>query len=190
MSDKRERLVEAAGAVLHANGYEGTTLARVAERASVPLGNVYYYFKTKDELTSAVVDARLAEAQALIARIEAKAGASPLERLRAFVAAYESEGEVLATRGCPYGALSRDLAMHPGPLRARAGALFDAQIAWTAAQFKQLGPGGPKSAARARERATELLCAIQGACVVAVALRDAELLKSRLRAIARRLDAE
>jgi TetR/AcrR family transcriptional regulator, transcriptional repressor for nem operon len=32
-----------------AKGVERTTLADVAQAADVPVGNVYYYFKTKDE---------------------------------------------------------------------------------------------------------------------------------------------
>jgi TetR/AcrR family transcriptional repressor of nem operon len=42
---KRERLVAAATKMLHEQGVEKTTLADTAA-AAVPLGNVYYYFKT------------------------------------------------------------------------------------------------------------------------------------------------
>ena len=48
--DKRQRLVEGARLVLHQQGVEKTTLADIAQAADVPVGNVYYYFKTKDEL--------------------------------------------------------------------------------------------------------------------------------------------
>ena len=34
-----------------------TTLSQVAAAAEVPVGNIYYYFKTKDELVSAVITA-------------------------------------------------------------------------------------------------------------------------------------
>jgi TetR/AcrR family transcriptional regulator, transcriptional repressor for nem operon len=61
---KRERLVEGARDVLHAQGVERTTLADIAQAAGVPVGNVYYYFKTKDELVDAVVASRIAETQA------------------------------------------------------------------------------------------------------------------------------
>ena len=36
-------------------GIEKTTLADIAQAADVPVGNIYYYFKTKDELVRAVV---------------------------------------------------------------------------------------------------------------------------------------
>ena len=43
---KRARLVAAACQVLHEQGVERTTLADIALAAGVPVGNVYYYFKT------------------------------------------------------------------------------------------------------------------------------------------------
>jgi TetR/AcrR family transcriptional regulator, transcriptional repressor for nem operon len=38
-----------------------TSLAEIAQAADVPLGNVYYYFKSKDELIRAVVAAHIEE---------------------------------------------------------------------------------------------------------------------------------
>ena len=42
--------------VMHQQGVERTTIADIAQAADVPVGNVYYYFKTKDELIDAAVD--------------------------------------------------------------------------------------------------------------------------------------
>src|SRR6516165_3905370 len=47
---KRDRLIAAAVLLLHRHGVERTTLADIAKAADVPVGNVYYYFKTKDEV--------------------------------------------------------------------------------------------------------------------------------------------
>jgi AcrR family transcriptional regulator len=44
-------------AMLHEHSVEHTTLALVAAAADVPVGNIYYYFKSKDELLSAVIGA-------------------------------------------------------------------------------------------------------------------------------------
>ena len=43
--------------LLHQQGIERTTLADIAKAADVPPGNVYYYFKTKDEVIAAVIEA-------------------------------------------------------------------------------------------------------------------------------------
>lgn len=180
--DKRAQIVRAAGDVLHERGYEGMTLALVAAEAALPLGNLYYYFKTKEHLAAAVVDARVGELESLIARAEGAPGSSPLQRLRRFVAAFEVDAEQLVVHGCPYGSLSHDLARREGELADKARALFAVQLEWLSRQWRAMGAG-----ARAGERATELLCAVQGACLLGLALRDPNVLRRRLRAISRRL---
>src|SRR6266436_1961921 len=57
--DKRSRLLSAAVELTYQNGFEATSLADIAREAKVPLGNVYYYFKTKDEIGEAIVELRL-----------------------------------------------------------------------------------------------------------------------------------
>ena len=48
--EKRQRLIETATQVMYQQGTHRTTLADVAQASGVPLGNIYYYFKTKDAL--------------------------------------------------------------------------------------------------------------------------------------------
>ena len=67
---KRDRLIEAAKTLFYQQGVTGTTLADIAERAEVPLGNVYYHFRTKDALVDAVIQAHVQELQSLLARWE------------------------------------------------------------------------------------------------------------------------
>src|SRR5258708_1496393 len=81
---KRERLVAAAIQLLHQQGIEKTTLVDIALAADVPAGNVYYYFKTKDEIIEAVVDAHVQRSKALLASID-QCHRSPRARLKAFV---------------------------------------------------------------------------------------------------------
>ena len=64
---KRERLIAAACQRVYEQGVEKTTLADIAQAAGVPLGNVYYYFKTKDDIVRAVVETHLDEATAMLA---------------------------------------------------------------------------------------------------------------------------
>ncbi len=56
-TDKRQRLVTAAIEQFHRNGYARTSLADVAKAAGLSVGNVFYYFKAKDDLARAVIDA-------------------------------------------------------------------------------------------------------------------------------------
>ena len=85
-SGKRERLVEGAQGAFHEQGVERTTLSDVASRADVPLGNVYYYFKTKDQLVEAALEAH-ADAMRETLR-SAERHRTPRARLKAMVRAF------------------------------------------------------------------------------------------------------
>src|SRR5260370_1329631 len=92
--DKRTRLIETATKLAYGRGFRETSLADIAEAARVPVGNVYYYFKTKEELAEAVVERRLEEFRA--ARAEWDRLSSPKERLLAFVGSVQANREQLA----------------------------------------------------------------------------------------------
>src|SRR5260370_32925600 len=64
-TDKRSRLIQTAVKLAYLHGFRTTSLADIAEAANVPVGNVYYYFKTKDESGEAIVEQRLLELRTL-----------------------------------------------------------------------------------------------------------------------------
>jgi TetR/AcrR family transcriptional repressor of nem operon len=183
---KSEKLVEAASRVIHERGSSATTLAAVAAESDVPLGNVYYYFKTKDELVAAVVESRLEELRRFLALADEKT--TPVERLCVVLDGFASRADDIVRRGCPYGSLASELEKNErdegAGSPARAGRLFALQLEWMEAQFRALRVGGAKA------RAAELLCAIQGACLVAHALHDPLLFERRLADLARQLRTE
>ncbi len=87
--DKRTRLIETAMNLAYRNGFRETSLADIAQAAHVPVGNVYYYFKTKEELGEAVVERRLAQFREF--REEIDRLSSPKERLFAFAMGWFEE---------------------------------------------------------------------------------------------------
>jgi AcrR family transcriptional regulator len=97
---KRKRLVAAASQLLHQQGIMRTTLAEIAQAAGVPPGNVYYYFKTKDEIIAAVVEARVQETLAMTAALERR-HRTPKARLKALVAAFAQQGGPLHGMAAP-----------------------------------------------------------------------------------------
>src|SRR6201989_1923765 len=105
---RRERLSAPACQVMYAQGVEKTTLADIAAAAGIPLGNVYYYFKTKDDLLRAVIETHLHEIGAMLAAIES-AYATPRERLKALFGALAEQSALIARQGCPHGSLCQEL---------------------------------------------------------------------------------
>jgi len=65
LGGKRERLITAACETVYQQGIEKTTIADIAAAADIPVGNVYYYFKAKDDIIQAVIESHLREADAL-----------------------------------------------------------------------------------------------------------------------------
>src|SRR5579862_8927716 len=105
---KRIELVLAAKRLLHEQGYARTSLADVATAAQVPLGNVYYYFRTKDALAEAVIASHEAALREQFSSWEA-AHEDPRERLTRLVRSPLEAARGLVRFGCPHGSLCQEL---------------------------------------------------------------------------------
>jgi len=184
-SDKRERLVAAGCEVLYEQGLRGTSLGDIAERADVPLGNVYYYFKTKDELARAVIAQRRLNIEARSADIEATIS-DPRERLREFVRRAGQARNRVATFGCPYGTIAQELRKSEGILADEAGDLLRAQTRWVASQYEALGVGRKQ----AKTLSIELVAAMQGTSLLTHALCDPSIMKREFERLDRALVAQ
>jgi AcrR family transcriptional regulator len=178
---KRERLVASARTLLHAQGVERTTLADIAHAAGVPLGNVYYYFKTKDEIVGAVIDAHAEQVRAGLAEIDHHR--TPKARLKAFIRMVAAQRECTARNGCPQGTLCAELDKRHDGLDARAADLMRIPIAWAEAQFRALGRRD------ARDLAVALIAAYQGISLLANALGDPALMEREARRLERWIDS-
>ena len=84
---RRQQLIEATIAVIGRQGYAGTRLADVARQAKVSYGVVGFYFKTKEELLLATLQWLADEYTRVWQDAVAKAGPSPVDRLRAIIEA-------------------------------------------------------------------------------------------------------
>ena len=166
-ADKRTRLIETAMKLAYKHGFRETSLADIAEAARVPIGNVYYYFKTKDELGEAVVERRLAEFRAFRDGMDRLS--SPKERLFAFVESIHRNREQLAREGCPLGGLCTELHKESGALAKKSAALFTEPIGWLEEQFRALG-----HEKTSRELAVHFFSAFQGMAAVALGANDPE----------------
>jgi AcrR family transcriptional regulator len=178
--------VRAATRLLHQQGLQRTTLADVAEAADVPLGNVYYYFKTKDALAGAVLESHEAALRAQFVRW-ASEHADPRKRLQRLVLAPLDAADSIVEHGCPHGSLCQELSKLTArtPLEKAAARLLGTYVDWTAEQFRALGRGSRES----RELAAELIATIQGTMLLAHAMRSKQLLADQLRRLDRTLES-
>ena len=56
--DKRALLVATAKKLFYKRGYNQTSLADIAALSGIRVGNIYYYFKTKEQLVQAIIEDR------------------------------------------------------------------------------------------------------------------------------------
>jgi len=170
-ADSRTRLLEAAEKTAYLYGFASASLADIAKEARVPLGNVYYYFKSKDEIGGAIVWLRVSRFKKLLAEL-GKAD-SPKERLCAFVDIKIKNREGLARGGCPVGTLCSELQKYGGPAARKSRVLFAEALAWMEKQFGALGKG-----AESRDLALHLLSATQGVSVLAHTFRAPSMIET------------
>jgi TetR/AcrR family transcriptional regulator, transcriptional repressor for nem operon len=182
--DKRTRLVDAGTRLVHRQGFHQTTLADLANESRVPLGNVYYYFKTKEALGEAVIEQYVNAYESLRSGWDAEP--DPKARLNAFVQASVDNPDVIARSGCPLATLSSELRKDKGHLANCATRLFADVLDWIDKQFRLLGK--PKGEARAL--AVHLLSAIEGASVLShnagtpkYAVQEAKFLREWIRTL-------
>jgi len=161
--------VESAVGLAYRQGFSRTTLADIAADSGVPLGNVYYYFKTKEEIGAAVLAYRKAQFRDMRERLADLE--TPRARLVAFVDNTVGNARNVAEKGCPMGSLSAELLKMPGDLGKDTDALLAAPMAWMAEQFAAMGHEQD-----APDLALHLQSALQGASLLTQSRRDPELL--------------
>ena len=169
----REKLIKAAMGLFHRQGFHRTTLADIAQEAEVPLGNVYYHFRTKEALAEAVIADHIAQLERDFAQWEQLP--EPRDRLKAAIQKSSGLAEMFAQSGCPHGSLGTELEKEDNPLAQAASELLKRHVAWAEKQFRQLGLGD-----EAYDYAVDLNSSLQGIYVLAHAFRSPELLRRKL----------
>jgi len=110
-NDKKARLIQAAYQLFREKSYHATTLAMIAEQAEVPLGNVYYYFKSKEALLHAVLDRLTQNLQKLILDINEKP--TQKERIKDFIQYIANNAVELSHFGDPIVSLAKEVRDYP-----------------------------------------------------------------------------
>ena len=171
-SVNRQRIVDAADHLFYSRGYNQTSFSDISDETGIPRGNFYYYFKTKEDILAAVVDARLLEFKSILKNCE-QTTSDPLQRLHALAEfPLQQEAQVLQY-GCPTGSLSSELTKEQDTeiSQARLTAVFDLLKNWIEEQLNKLGQN-----VRSDEVAKDLLAKMQGVIMIANVYKDADFL--------------
>jgi TetR/AcrR family transcriptional repressor of nem operon len=178
---KRQRLVASARELIHKQGVEKTTIADIAQAADVPVGNVYYYFKTKDELVDAAIDGHAADVRAMLGSLAHHR--TPQARLKALIRELMSQRELAADYGCPLGSLCSELDKRTDTLARSCSELLQLPVDWAAQQFRLMGRRD------ARDLAVALIASYEGIALLTNTFHDPELMTREGRRLERWIDS-
>jgi len=162
--------MDAASQLFYEQGVERTTIADIAAAADVPAGNVYYYFKAKDDIVDAVVSMRIAGIEAMYAAL-AERYDTPVDRLKALFKSLSGQAEIIAQRGCPIGSLCTELSKRVTGPEPKSAELMQALIDGAEQQFQEMGRSD------AHELAVEMITSYQGSAVLAHATASPALMR-------------
>ena len=146
-SNKREKLLDAAAEAFWINGYGSTSLADIATSSNVPLGNIYYYFKTKAAIAEGVSEIFVAETRQSLEEINQKQK-DPIDRLIAFINLLRESAESRAKLGCPLASGIRDFSNCVPTALTRTNEVFDTLVTWLSQVLKDAQDKDAKRHAR------------------------------------------
>lgn len=178
----RERFITATNELFRRQGFHGTSLKQVTGAAGAPIGSLYHHFPGgKDELTGAVLASSGAVYQELFELIW-DAADDPGAGVRDF---FEGAALVLEETDfidpCPIGSVAREVASTNDELRQAAHRVFENWIGSLTARLEQEGLGQSV----AHDLATTLVGAVEGGFVIARTAKDATILRTSGRQMAR-----
>lgn len=170
-NDKLIRLINSANQLFHQQGIHTTTLANIAQLANVPLGNVYYYFKSKESIVFAVIENH----QKILKQIldELNFLTNPKERITGLIEKLIiNNNENIIKFGDPIGGLCLELSKIPNELHQAAIKLMETLIVWCENQFIAIG-----NQTNSKQLAMHLISSLQGLSLLSVVFKNQNYIK-------------
>src|SRR3954453_5573311 len=167
----KDRIVEASAELFRRQGYSGTGIKQILAEASAPFGSLYHHFPGGKEELGAEAIRRSGHLYGQL--FPAIVGPAP-DLLTGIADFFAGAAQTLVETGyadaCPIATVALEVSSTSEPMRDACAEVFDAWIAGAAEHFARHGIAPD----RARELALHFLCALEGAFVLARALRSTE----------------
>lgn len=170
----REKITNCADQLIHQQGFAATSFAQISTQLRISKGNLYYHFKTKDQILTAVIKLRLSNTHQQLKHWDLSHKAS-LSRLQSFINALDSEQHNIIHYGCATHQLISELKRLKHPAQQDATMLFTLLRTWLRRQFTLLG-----HQKNADQFALHLLAQCQGVIAVANMLNDPDFFSKQI----------
>ncbi len=181
----REALVSSAARLFWQRGFHGSSLADIAKAADIPVGNLYYYFKTKSDVAYAVASGFAEDTQDMLDDIAA-ASPDPHRRLSLLAQRLVISQKARLTHGCPVAAAVREFRADAPAASAKAGEVFTLIAGFISAESGRTGLRPAMALVAGRAAVVEW----QGGIVLGHALSDASAIAESGRRLSRILGVQ
>ncbi len=179
--DMKELLLREAETLMRTLGYAAFSYADLSERVGIRKASIHHHFPTKEALGASLIDSYLEKFEQALAQILAEEATAEqrLTRYAEFFIASMREGMMPLC-----GALSAEISALPDSLQRRVRYFFELHLDWLGRVVKDgVRTGEFRPDLDAKHTASLILSALEGASLVAWALKDARIIKPTIRQI-------
>jgi AcrR family transcriptional regulator len=174
MSTTRDRIVDASAELFRRQGYAATGVKQIVTEAQAPFGSLYHFFPGgKEQLGAEAIRTSGALYELLIPAIFDPAPDLVTAVRMFFAGAAEHLRETDYEDACPIATVALEVSSSSETMREACADVFESWIAAGAARHTEAGI----SEARARELTIAMIAGLEGAFVLARALRSTEALE-------------
>jgi AcrR family transcriptional regulator len=186
MSNTRERILTTSAELFRRQGYNATGIKQIVTAARAPFGSIYHFFPGgKEQLGAETIRTSGAVYEQLIPAVFDPAP-DPVTGVRWFFAAAAAHlVETGWEDACPIATVALEVSSHSELMREACADVFES---WTSAGATRFATAG-LDPATARELTVGMICALEGAFVLARAQRRTEPLEVAGELVAQRFEA-
>ncbi len=170
----RERIIEAAGKLFHADGIRAVSVDAVAEKAGLTKRTLYYHFRSKDDLIAAYLETRDQPNLELFQRWFAETEGTTADKVQGIFSNLATSARHPKWKGCGFLRTSVELIHMPGHPAIIAGRLHKKRVeAWLCSVFVDT-----RSSDESLRLARQIILLLDGAFAVVLLHRDASYMES------------
>jgi AcrR family transcriptional regulator len=171
VNDTRERIVQTSAELFRRQGFAGTGVKQIVAEASAPFGSIYHFFPGGKEQLGAETIRFSGAIYGQLIDLFFQPGGDPVAATRNFFAgAAQTLVETDYADACPIATVALEVSSTSEPMREACAEVFDGWIETASERLREAGltPG------QARKHALSMLMSLEGAFVLARALRSTE----------------
>jgi len=180
----REIALQTATSLFLSKGYLVTSMDDIVAESQVSKTNIYYYFKSKEELLSAIIGRMTEQYEQLIARIAAQTELPVMDRLTRLMQVLSLQ-DTECLGGCPFLTLYTQTPKEASAIREQISQFFDRQLI-VLEQLIVQGIAGQEINAKLAPKPTAalILSTIEGGLFLQHVNREPAILQQSLHALA------